>query len=207
MAIGDSVKSWPWYGQAALFLLIGAGLFYVGQRMLINPMNEEMTRLSIEKEELIAEINKGETLKARFIEFEAELKRLETQLDSLKKILPSTEEIADLYSRIQQEGTELGLAIVYFKPGNHVPKEYYDEWPISMTLNGNYHILAKFFERIGKLYRIINVNDFTVKTLVASRATTTSNTIQATCVATTFIYKEGEVNTKPSKKKGGKTAS
>jgi type IV pilus assembly protein PilO len=206
MAIGDSVKSWPWYGQAALFLLIGAGLFYVGQRMLINPINEEMTRLSIEKEELIAEINKGETLKARFIEFEAELKRLETQLDSLKKILPSTEEIADLYSRIQQEGTELGLAVVYFKPGNHVPKEYYDEWPISMTLNGNYHILAKFFERIGKLYRIINVNDFSVKSL--SSKTTGSNTIQATCIATTFIYKEGEAAPqKSSKKKGGKTAS
>jgi type IV pilus assembly protein PilO len=205
MAIGDSVKSWPWYGQAALFLLIGAGLFYIGQRMLINPINDEMTRLSIEKEELIAEINKGETLKARFIEFEAELKRLETQLDSLKKILPSTEEIADLYSRIQQEGTELGLAIVYFKPGNHIPKEYYDEWPISMTLNGNYHILAKFFERIGKLYRIINVNDFSVKTLAASK-TNTSNTIQATCVATTFIYKEGETVQKPSRKKGGKTS-
>jgi len=206
MAIGDSVKSWPWYGQAALFLLIGAGLFYVGQRMLINPINEEMTRLSIEKEELIAEINKGETLKARFIEFEAELKRLETQLDSLKKILPSTEEIADLYSRIQQEGTELGLAVVYFKPGNHVPKEYYDEWPISMTLNGNYHILAKFFERIGKLYRIINVNDFSVKNLPTTK-TNTSNTIQATCIATTFIYKEGEAAQKPSKKKGGKTPS
>ena len=203
MAIGDSVKSWPWYGQAALFLVIGAGLFYVGQRMLINPINEEMTRLSIEKEELIAEINKGETLKARFIEFEAELKRLETQLESLKKILPSTEEIADLYSRIQQEGTELGLAIILFKPGNHVPKEYYDEWPISMTLNGNYHILAKFFERIGKLYRIINVNDFTVKNLALK--TSTSNTIQATCIATTFIYKEGEP-AKPSKKKGAKTS-
>jgi type IV pilus assembly protein PilO len=202
MAIGDSVKSWPWYGQAALFLIIGAGLFYLGQRTLINPINEEMTRLSIEKEELIAEINKGETLKARFIEFEAELKRLETQLESLKKILPSTEEIADLYSRIQQEGTELGLAIVLFKPGNHVPKEYYDEWPISMTMNGNYHILAKFFERIGKLYRIINVNDFTVKTL--TQKASPSNTIQATCIATTFIYKEGEPP-KPTKKKGAKT--
>src|SRR5262245_59746590 len=201
MAIGDSVKSWPWYGQAALFLLIGAGLFYIGQRMLINPINDEMTRLSIEKEELIAEINKGETLKARCIEFEAELKRLETQLDSLKKILPYTEEIADLYSRIQPEGTELGLAVVFFKPGNHVPKEYYDEWPISMTLNGNYHILAKFFERIGKLYRIINVNDFSVKNLNVSKTSNSSNTIQATCIATTFIYKEGEAVQKPSKKK------
>ncbi len=204
MAITDTVRGWPWYGQAILFLLIGAGLFFFGHEVLIKPINEEMTRLGVEKEELLAEINKGETLKARFIEFEAELKRLESQLESLKKILPSTEEIADLYSRIQQEGTELGLSIALFKPGNHVPKEFYDEWPISMTLNGNYHILAKFFERIGKLYRIINVNDFTVKSL-ASRTASPSTTIQATCVATTFIYKEGSTEKPSAKRKGGKT--
>jgi type IV pilus assembly protein PilO len=205
MAMADTVKGWPWYGQAILFLLVGAGLFYVGHRFMVKPINEEMSRLNIEREELLAEINKGETLKARFIEFEAELKRLESQLDSLKRILPSTEEIADLYSRIQQEGTELGLNIMLFKPGNHVPKEYYDEWPISMTLNGNYHILAKFFERIGKLYRIINVNDFAVKNTTGKTAAT-STTIQATCVATTFIYKEGSAAAKPTtKKRGGKT--
>jgi type IV pilus assembly protein PilO len=204
MAMGDTIKGWPWYGQAILFLLIGAGLFYAGHRFMVKPINEEMARLNIEREELLAEINKGETLKARFIEFEAELKRLESQLESLKRILPSTEEIADLYSRIQQEGTELGLSIMLFKPGNHVPKEYYDEWPISMTLNGNYHILAKFFERIGKLYRIINVNDFAVKNLPARAGVT--NTVSATCVATTFIYKEGTPETKgTTKKRGGKT--
>ena len=53
-------------------------------------------------------------------------------------------------------------------------KNIYDEWPISMTLNGNYHILAKFFERIGKLYRIINVNDFTVKTLALTTSVSTT---------------------------------
>jgi hypothetical protein len=49
------------------------------------------------------------------------------------------------------------------------------------------------------------VNDFSVKNLTSK--TSTSNTIQASCIATTFIYKEGEAVQKPSKKKGGKTAS
>jgi type IV pilus assembly protein PilO len=205
MAIQDTIKGWPWYGQALLFLIIGVGLFWAGQKMLIEPINEEMSGLNIQKQDLIAEINKGETLKARFIEFEAELKRLETQLESLKKILPSSEEIADLYSRIQQEGTELGLNITQFKPGAHVPKEYYDEWPISMNLSGNYHILAKFYERIGKLYRIINVNDFSVKNVTGRAAT--SQTVTATCVATTFIYREEstESSQPTTRKKGGRT--
>lgn len=190
MAIQDTIKGWPWYGQAALFAAIAGVLIWLGENQLIDPINAEMTRLDRERVELIQEINKGETLKARSIEFEAELKRLEAQLESLKKILPATEEIADLYSRIQQEGAELGLNITSFKPGAHIPKEYYEEWPISMTLAGNYHILAKFFERIGKLYRIINVNDFALTAAPQRAGTSTATTVTASCIATTFIYKE-----------------
>jgi len=187
MAIQDTVKSWPWYGQATLFLIIGAALFYLGHWQLIEPLNKQIVSLNSERDSLIDEIKKGETARARAIEFEAELKRLEHQLESLKKILPESEEIADLYSRIQQEGTELGLTITAFKPDKHVPKEYYEEWPINMSLAGNYHILAKFFERIGKLYRIINVRDIKIRNYTNPRST---DTLTADCVATTFIYKE-----------------
>jgi type IV pilus assembly protein PilO len=187
MAIQDTVKSWPWYGQAALFAVIAGALFYLGHWQLIEPLNKQIEGLNNERESLIDEIKKGETAKARAIEFEAELKRLEHQLESLKKILPETEEIADLYSRIQQEGTELGLIITNFRPGTRAPQQYYEEWPINISVAGNYHILAKFFERIGKLYRIINVRDINIIAYSNARNT---NTLTATCVATTFIYKE-----------------
>jgi len=196
MAIQDTVKSWPWYGQAALFVAIGAAIFYLGQWQLIEPLNLKIEALNNEREGLIADIKKGETAKARAIEFEAELKRLEHQLESLKKILPESEEIADLYSRIQQEGTELGLTITTFRPQQHIPKDYYEEWPINMSLAGNYHTLAKFFERVGKLYRIINVRDIKIRSYTNPKS---SNTLTADCVATTFIYKEAPA---PKPKKG-----
>jgi type IV pilus assembly protein PilO len=200
MAIQDTVKGWPWYGQAILFLVIGGIIFYLGHWYLIEPINEKMAQLNTERDQLIQEITKGETLKSRFIEFEAELKRLETQLESLKKILPESEEIADLYSRIQQEGTELGLNITAFRPGAYITKQYYDEWPITMTMTGNYHILAKFFERIGKLYRIINVNDFAITTIPVRPDQSSSLTLTANCIATTFIYRE---ESETARKKGG----
>jgi type IV pilus assembly protein PilO len=203
MAMMDTVKGWPWYGQALLFAVIAGILLYIGHYYLIEPINARMATLTKERESLIQEINKGETLKARSIEFEAESKRLESQLESLKRILPESEEIADLYSRIQQEANELGLTVTNFKPGAHIAKEYYDEWPISMSVNGSYHILAKFFERLGKLYRIINVNDFSIKMLTRAKSSTSSNTIAANCIATTFIYREQPEQT--TTKKGGRT--
>jgi type IV pilus assembly protein PilO len=205
MAIQDTIKGWPWWAQVLIFVGLAAAIFYLGNSYLITPQKQKIADLNGERESLIQEINKGETLKSRYIEFEAELKRLELQLESLKKILPESEEIADLYSKIQQEGTELGLNITNFKPGKHVTKEYYDEWPIAMTMTGNYHILAKFFERLGKLYRIINVNDVTIKSLPTSKVATT-NTITANCVATTFIYREESRSSSQSsaKTKGGR---
>jgi type IV pilus assembly protein PilO len=198
MGLEDTVKGWPWYGQVVFFGVIAGALFYFGHWQLIDPKKQKIAALNTERESLILEINKGETLKARSIEFEAELKRLENQLDSLKKILPETEEIADLYSRIQQEATELGLSIITFRPGAHIPKEYYEAWPISITVRGTYHTLAKFFERLGKLYRIINVNDFVIRKYPTKQG---NITLAADCIATTFIYRE---QVQPAKK-GGRT--
>lgn len=203
MAIQDSIKGLPWYGQVALFLVLAGVGFYVGNRFVIEPKKARIAALEKERESLIQEINKGETLKARYIEFEAELKRLESQLETLKKILPEETEMDDLYSRIQQESTELGLSITSFKPGARAPQQYYEALPMAMSLTGTYHTLAKFYERLGKLYRIINVNDFTIKALPVAKIAST-NTITATCIATTFIYK-GEssstttTTTKPKK--------
>ena len=101
MALQDTIKAWPWYGQAALFVGIGAILFYIGHWQLIEPKKEQIAQLNDERDQLVQEITKGETLKARSIEFEAELKRLEDQLATLKKILPETEEIADVLQALR----------------------------------------------------------------------------------------------------------
>lgn len=200
MAIQDTIKGWPWYGQAGLFAVIAAAVFLGGNSFLISPKQKEIEKLDKERIALVQEINKGETLKARFIEFQAELKRLESQLESLKKILPSGPEVAELYSRIQQEATELGLNITVVKPGKPAPKDFYDEWPISITMVGNYHVLAKFFERVGKLYRIINVNDVIIKANASKAKVANPNSITSTCIATTFIYHEESAGTPTTSK-------
>ncbi len=203
MAIQDTFKGLPWWGQLLVFAGIAGVILYLGNSQLIDPQKQKIKSLNEQREKLVQEINKGETLKSRYIEFEAELKRLEMQLESLKKILPESEEVADLYSKVQQEGTELGLNITEFRPGKHVAREYYEEWPISMSMTGNYHVLAKFFERLGKLYRIINVNDVAIRS-AASKVNPTW-TISASCVATTFIYREStpaKTTKKPARRPG-----
>jgi type IV pilus assembly protein PilO len=65
--------------------------------------------------------------------------------------------------------------------------EYYQEWPISVDVEGTYHNLGLFFDRVGRLSRLVNVGGLRVKNQATPRP---SNTIQVSCTATTFVYVE-----------------
>jgi type IV pilus assembly protein PilO len=80
---------------------------------------------------------------------------------------------------------ESSLDVLRFKPEATQPREFYAAWPISLELDGNYHNLAYFFDRLSKLSRIVNVSNLKIG---ASKSPTVSSTIQASCTATTFVF-------------------
>ena len=56
-----------------------------------------------------------------------------------------------------------------------------------MAVDGSYHNLGMFFDRVSRLSRLVNIGNLKI----SSRSDqTVSNTISATCVATTFVYIE-----------------
>ncbi len=66
-------------------------------------------------------------------------------------------------------------------------QEAYEEWPINMEVEGSYHNLGYFVDRVSRLARLVTVSN--VK--IASQGTQTlSNTIKVSCVATTYVYVE-----------------
>jgi type IV pilus assembly protein PilO len=77
-----------------------------------------------------------------------------------------------------------------------VNKEFYQEWPITVEVDGTYHNLGMFFDRVGRLSRLVNVGSLKVK---ANAKQTSSNTIGASCVATTFVYVEQPPGGPPGK--------
>jgi type IV pilus assembly protein PilO len=68
-----------------------------------------------------------------------------------------------------------------------VNKEFYQEWPITMGLVGNFHNLALFFDKVSRLPRLVNVGNLKINSLGAQ---TVSNTIGVGSTATTFVYIE-----------------
>lgn len=187
MAISLSLNKLPWYGQVLLFAtvgLAGAGAFYY---FYVMSFQAEMVGREEKLAALRADINKGMTTATKLAEFRAQVTDLQTRLDGLKAVLPEEKDVADLLRRIQTLATQSNLSIKGFKPMATATKELHAEWPIALQLDGTYHNLGMFFDRISKFSRIINVGNIAIR---AKEMPDANSTITAECTATTFVLIE-----------------
>ena len=68
----------------------------------------------------------------------------------------------DLLRRVQAMATQSRLTIRGFTPQARAA-QMHAEWPIGLQLEGTYHDLGTFLERVSKFPRIINVGDIHIK--------------------------------------------
>jgi type IV pilus assembly protein PilO len=193
----------PWYGQVGLFVAIalaGCGVFYYYYEM---PAQAEMAGRRTQLAALQADIAKGLQTAAKLPEFKAQVTDLESRLDNLKAVLPDEKDAAELLRRMQTVATQSNLVIKSFKPSATVTKQLHAEWPINLELDGTYHNLAIFFDRVGRFTRIVNISGLDVK----GREKPDSNvSITASCVATTFVLLDKPA-AKPAAKPAGTAAA
>jgi type IV pilus assembly protein PilO len=195
-----SLTKLPWYGQVGAFValaLTGIGLYYyyyeMPARVLLASQAQQVTSLH-------ADINKGLATAKQLPEFRAEVGQLEARLANLQAILPEEKDAADLLRRMQTVAAQSNLTIKSFKPAPIVTKQLHAEWPIDLQLDGTYHNLAIFFDRVGKFTRIVNVSNVDLK---ARDKPDPNSTITASCVATTFVLLDKPTPEKPGAKGAG----
>jgi len=179
-----SLTKLPWYAQVGAFVVLalaGVGIFYYYYEA---PMREDIAARQTQLTALRADINKGYATAKRLTTFRSEVAELEARLDTLNAVLPSEKDAADLLRRLQTVAVQSNLTIKGFKPSPPVNKPLHAEWPIALELDGTYHNLATFFDRVGKFTRIINISALEVK---AKDRPEPSSTITASCIATTFV--------------------
>ncbi len=113
---------------------------------------------------------------------------LEGKLDSLKAILPEEKDVADLLRRIQTLAAQSNLTIRHFRPRAITAKELHAEWPIEIEVEGAYHSVGLFLDRVAKLPRIINVGS--IEMTGAPPRPGSAATVKVTCTAMTFVLND-----------------
>jgi type IV pilus assembly protein PilO len=178
-------KKLPFWGQfavvagMALVLVIVAWTTYPNFTALTKRNAEERSRL----EGLQTEIRKGQAIEAKLPEFEKEIENLQVKLNDLLAILPTTPETGELLKWVKNLTDQSNLELLQFNPQPLHPVEFYKEFPINMEIQGDYHDLGVFFDRISKYSRIINVSN-----VVIGAKNQGKGSIHSTFTATTFVY-------------------
>jgi type IV pilus assembly protein PilO len=210
----------PLLGQlgigVGLAAIVGGAFYYFSYQ----DMMEQETKKSEELNALNTDIRSLEVTANKLQEFQREVALREAKLETLKRILPADKETPELMKKVQYLAAQSNLLIKNFTPGATVNKEfpieaeptkpgqapapqgqpkqkaneYYQEWPINVDVEGTYHNLGLFFDRVGRLSRLVNVGNLKVK---AQGNPKPSNTIAVSCVATTFVYVEASPNPTP----------
>ena len=184
MAMNLSLSKLPWYGQLGAFALLsiaGAGVFW---NFYAKPAQASINTRQAQLRTIRADITRGRATARRLPEFRRQVEDLQAQLDRLRPVLPEEKDVADLLRRIQGMATQSNLTIRGFTPQAVATKQMYAEWPIGLQLDGTYHNLGGFLDRVSKFPRIINVTSIHIK---ARDTNNPAESIQADCTATTFV--------------------
>ncbi len=193
-----SLSRLPWYGQLGAFVAFCAagvgGFSYYYE----SPRQDVIAGRQRELAAMQARIDDGRTKARQLPEFRKQIGDLEARLDNLKPILPEQKDVGDLLRRIQELATQSNLIIRGFRPQAIATRELHAEWPISLELEGTYHSLGMFLDRVSKFPRIINVGALA---LTPHDPPTSSVTLKISCTATTFVLVDASAA--PAKKPAG----
>ena len=171
-------------GVAALVAAIICGGFYW---FYYSDALEQQKQKEAQLATLQQEIRALEATANRLPEFQREVQALEARLETLKRILPPEKEMPDLMRRVQYLAAQSSLAVRKFSPTSTAQKECYLEVPISLDLEGTYHNLGAFFDRVSRMSRLVNLGNLRIQ---AQKTQTISNTVAISAVATTYVYQE-----------------
>ncbi len=177
----------PWYVGLLVGLGLAGAVLYATESLAVKDMKATIAATEQKITELDQKIQQGRAAERKLPQFREEVKRLELELEKLRRILPSTRNTEEIIKKLKSlvDQGEFTLRRLAFPPLG-TGSETYAEWPIAVAVDGRYHDLAILFNRLGNFSRIINVENIKI-TALGNQET---KTIAAEFVAKTFVYVE-----------------
>lgn len=161
----DSVLKLPLAKRVLILLAINIAIAALVYWFLTGPKYGEVKALNVEIQALTAKLVENRQIAADIPKYIREKEEMEAKLAAAVAQLPNAKEIPDLIDGISSSGEKSGLKILLFRPGREVPKGFYSEVPVKMTVEGKYESLVEFSEKIGNLPRIVNLEGMNISSL------------------------------------------
>lgn len=182
---GLDLETRPWWFAAIVGVIIAGGLVWASESYWLKNIREDIKARTAELEDLNKKIREGKAAEARLAQFREEYERLDAELQRLLRILPTAKQTDEIIKKLKALMERGSFRFVSFQPQPFQRQEFYHAWPINVRLEGSYHELAMFFDRLSRFSRIINI-----ETMQLAGLRSGPYTMSATFTMKTFIYEE-----------------
>jgi type IV pilus assembly protein PilO len=166
----------------AVTIILITALYY---SFLYSPRADEMAKLSdsveIARNEKTVKTQKA----ANLSRLRQDLQRLDAELKKAIAQLPDKKQIPELLSSISSKAQESGLDILLFRPRAEAYQEFYAEVPVDITVKGNFHNTVNFFDEVGRMDRLVNIDNIGFKNPTVNGDNVV---LETTSVATAFRF-------------------
>lgn len=136
-----------------------------------------------------------EAYRPKLADIERQLASLKQQLEIERRIVPDEKEIDNFMRMVSGEARKAGVEIRRYTARPYNTRDFYTEVPFEVELDGPYYSLLGFFDRLGKVERIMNVTNLAVASTKKPGDAHTKHGYQyapgesvvATCLTTTYF--------------------
>jgi len=146
---------------------------------------EQLKSLRAKELELQRKLTEVRSIAANIAAFEAEIQDLEAKLGDALRQLPNENQLEALLTDISNLGKTAGIEIKSFKREDERVHDFYAEVPISVTIEGQYHDIARFFDLVSKLPRIVNMGSIQMS---VAKQDSVETRLKVTGTATAFRF-------------------
>jgi len=149
-----------WGAVIAGGALVTVALYF----MVFKGQNDKNAAAQHAVEIKVRENNELESYRPKLKDMELQLANLKQQLEIERRIVPDEKQLDTFIETMDGEAAKAGVEIRRYSAKPVSAKEYYTEVPFDMELDGPYYSMLNFFDRVGKLERIVNISGLLVAT-------------------------------------------
>lgn len=159
----NDIGRWPLAFRIAVIVIVfvvvvGFGFYWI----IVQDKAPQLQRAIDDEQNLRISFEQKQRKAANYDDYRAQLTQMEQSFGTMLRQLPGETEIPSLIVDISQTGLAAGLQEKLFQPQPEVPKDFYAEKPIKISLSGGYHEIANFVSGIAALPRIVTLHDIKI---------------------------------------------
>lgn len=165
---------------AILLAALVVGGFYMG---VYQDLSNKTEAAASQTTALRAELERLQAARVAYLADKQKLNEKQLQQKDFNRALPESTESASFLSAIQQVANVSGVDLKAWTPVDEVPQSFYAKIPMKLELRGKFLQIAKFAYELGRVERIINVENIE---LLQPKSEGEDVVLSARCLATAF---------------------